>query len=285
MFLVSGVDLVVACCQAGVIGSFPALNARTTEALDQWLDAIRQGVGSRPYAVNLIVHPSNPRLSQDLDCLQRHRVPLVITSLGAVDSVVEQVHSWGGLVYHDVTNAKHARKAVAAGVDGLIAVSTGAGGHAGTCHPFALISELQAITDLPIVLAGAISRGREIRAAQALGAQGGYLGTAFIATQESMASDPYKACLLDSQAADVVYTDQVSGVPGNFIRRSLIQAGIDPAQSGEKSLDLHTGDAASEAKAWKTIWSAGQGVGAIGQVHSMAELVQVLIKDYQAGAV
>lgn len=284
MFLVSGVELVSACCNSGLIGSFPALNARTTDDLDKWLTQIQSVVGERPYAVNLIVHPSNQRLAQDLECLERHRVPMVITSLGAVDSLVQRVHAWGGLVYHDVTNAKHAAKAVAAGVDGLIAVSTGAGGHAGAAHPFALMVELQQMTNKPILLAGAMSRGREIRAAQALGAQGGYIGTRFIATHESMADAAYKDCLVASKAGDVVYTDQVSGVPGNFIRQSLVDAGIDPDVAGGKSVDLHTNTAESEAKAWKNIWSAGHGVGGIGAVQSAADVIDELEQDFLASA-
>jgi nitronate monooxygenase len=285
MFLVSGPDLVVEACRAGVVGTFPALNQRTNEGYGAWLDEIEARLAAEPesgrtpapFGVNLIVHRTNTRLREDLDTTIRHRVPLVITSLGAVSDVVDAVHSYGGIVLHDVINLRHAEKALEAGVDGLIAVAAGAGGHAGTFSPFAFLAELRAMTDKLIALSGAISHGREIAAARLLGADFAYLGTRFIATRESMAEEAYKAMLVASAAKDVVYTPAISGVHANFLRPSLVAAGLDPD-------NLPTGaklDMGHERKVWKHIWSAGQGTGSIADVPSTAELCARLAREYE----
>ncbi len=274
MFLVSGVPLARAACAEGILGTLPALNARTTEQLDAWLSEMDGG--ETPYGVNLIVHRTNPRVEADLAVLEKHKVPLVITSLGAVSEVVDRVHGWGGVVFHDVTNAHHGRKAAGAGVDGLIAVANGAGGHAGTLNPFALVTELRAFWDKTLVLAGCINTGAQVLAALAMGADLAYLGTRFIATQESAAPDGYKQMILDARAEDIVYTPAVSGVPASFMKKSLEKAGYDLTQLGRPG-DVNYGQklnpADDEAKAWKTVWSAGQGVGGISDVPSVSELV------------
>lgn len=283
MFLVSGPDLVIAACNAGLIGTFPALNQRTTEGFAEWLDDITAAIGEgTPYGVNLIVHHSNPRVMADLEVCVAKKVPLIITSLGAVSDLVDAVHSYGGKVFHDVTNARHARKAVSAGVDGLILVAGGAGGHAGTINPFALIAEIRAFWDGVIVLAGALSTGADVAAAVAAGADFAYMGTRFIATQESAAPDAYKQMLLDVTSKEIIHTPAVSGVPANFMAPSLAAAGFDM----EKLLDpghVNFGEkltASDEAKAWKTIWSAGHGVAAISDVPSVSELVDRLSDDF-----
>lgn len=282
MFLASGPDLVVAACHAGLVGTFPALNQRQTEDFAAWLGTIEarlaESPGAAPYGVNLIVHRSNTRLMADLDRIVAHRVPLVITSLGAVREVVDAVHGYGGLVFHDVISLRHAEKAVAAGVDGIIAVAAGAGGHAGTLSPFALVPEIRAIFAGTILLGGAISTGRQIAAAHALGADLAYMGTRFLATREAMISDDYKAMLLDARAGDIVYTPSISGVNANFMRQSLIRAGLDPDKLPPPGrLDIE-----GEAKAWKTVWSAGQGVGAIADIPDVASLTERLRDDYAA---
>lgn len=285
MFLVSGVELAKATCNQGVVGSFPALNARTTELLDGWLTELKAGLNedAAPYAVNLIVHRTNPRVEADLAVLEKHRVPIVVTSLGAVSEVVRRVQGWGGIVFHDVTNAHHARKAADAGVDGIIAVANGAGGHAGTLNPFALIAELRTFWDKTLLLAGCINDGAEVLAAQAMGADLAYLGTRFIATRESDASDAYKQMLMDSHAEDIVYTPAVSGVPASFMRASLEKAGYDMTQLGRPG-DVNYGQklkpADDEAKAWKTVWSAGQGVGTLRDIPPAAELCERLRREY-----
>ncbi|WP_371877215.1 NAD(P)H-dependent flavin oxidoreductase [Alsobacter ponti] len=286
MFLVSGPDLVVACCRAGVVGAFPALNQRTAEGYAQWLVEIEEKLAvpsdagghlPAPFAVNLIVHKSNTRLRQDLEATVAHAVPLVITSLGAVPDVVDAVHSYGGLVFHDVINMRHAEKAVQAGVDGLIAVCAGAGGHAGALSPFALVSEIRSIFGGTVVLSGAMSTGAHIAAARMMGADLAYLGTRFIATRESLAPEPYKQMLLDTRAADILYTPAISGVAANFLRPSIAAAGLDPDNlAGHGRMDL-----SEEAKAWKTIWSAGQGVGSVTDVPGAAELCERLAREYQ----
>ena len=287
MFLVSGPDLVVETCRAGVVGAFPALNQRTTEGFDGWLteiegrlQAVRETGGGEPapYAVNLIVHKSNLRLQADLEVVVRHKVPIVITSLGAVSELVAAVHGYGGVVLHDVINVRHAQKAAEAGVDGIIAVCAGAGGHGGTLSPFALVPEIRSFFDGLIVLSGAISRGEQILAARALGADMAYLGTRFIATRESLAAEAYKQMLLESAAADIVYTPNVSGVWANFLRPSLVANHLDPdAPPGDHKLDM-----ADEARAWKTIWSAGQGVGSVRDVPGAGELCARLKAEYDA---
>ncbi len=278
MFLISGPELVIACCEAGIVGTFPALNQRTSQGLDEWLVQIKSALppGTR-FGVNLIVHPSNTRLQDDLAVLVKHQVPLVITSLGAVSSVIDAVHSYGGQVYHDVTTRRHAEKAAAAGVDGLIAVSAGAGGHAGTLHPFALLHEVKSVFDGPVVLAGAINTGAEVLAAQALGADAVYMGTRFINTQESQASHAYQQMICDSSAVDITYTDQVSGIWGNFLKASLVGA-----EAREGSVDLGAELTAPEqgAQAWKTQWSAGHGVAGIHDVPSVGDLIEQIHQQY-----
>lgn len=280
MFLVSGPDLVVETCRGGVLGTFPALNARTTEAYAGWLDDIAErradSPGAAPFGVNLIVHKSNARLEADLKVTVEKKVPLVITSLGAVREVVDAVHSYGGLVFHDIINARHARKAAEAGVDGIIAVCAGAGGHAGTLSPFALIPEIRSFYDKAIVLAGCLTTGAQIAAAQMMGADLAYFGTRFIATRESLAPEGYKQMLLASSADDIVYTDAISGVNANFLRPSIVAAGLDPANL-KKHGEL---DMANEHKAWRDVWSAGQGVGAVADIPAAGELCARLAREY-----
>lgn len=280
MFLTSGPDLVVEVCRSGVIGAFPALNQRTTAGFVAWLEEIERRLagqaGGAPYGVNLIVHRSNPRLAADLEMAVRHRVPLVITSLGAVSDVVEAVHSYGGLVFHDVVSIRHAEKAAAVGVDGIVAVCAGAGGHGGPLSPFSLVSEIRSIFDGTLVLAGAISTGRHIAAARMMGADLAYLGTRFLATQEAMVEDGYKRMVVEAKAADIVYTPNISGVPANFLRPSIVAAGLDP-----DNLPRHGAlDMRDEARAWKRIWSAGQGVGSIRAIPPAAALCRTLIEEY-----
>lgn len=289
MFLVSTPQLVLACCHSGVVGSFPALNQRESSGFKAWLEEIEAGLtaDSAPYAVNLIVHGSNPRLQADLAICVEHKVPVVITSLGAVKEVVDAVHSYGGLVFHDVTTRRHAEKAAEAGVDGLIAVAAGAGGHAGTWSPFALVAEIRQFFDKTLLLAGCLNHGHEILAAQLLGADLAYLGSRFIATRESNAGEAYKQMILEAKAADIVHTPAVSGVPASFMRQSLSAAGYDLQQLQNKG-DVNYGEKLKpindEAKAWKTVWSAGQGVGGIDDLPSVAELVARLDAEYRAAA-
>jgi nitronate monooxygenase len=284
MFLVSNPELTTACCRAGVIGSFPALNQRTTEGFVEWLETMNGNLTDKdaPYAVNLIVHKSNPRLQADLEQVVRYQVPLVITSLGAAAEVVEAVHSYGGLVFHDVVNARHAEKAAKAGVDGIIPVAAGAGGHAGTVNPFALVPEIRRVFDGYIVLSGCISSGDGVAAAMALGADFAYMGTRFIATQEANAPDSYKQMLLEANAADIVYTPNISGVPANFLRASIEKAGMDPDNLAPKEGGVDFGTELSAGKAWKDIWSAGQGAGQIRDIPAAGELCQRLLAEYRA---
>jgi len=286
MFLVSGPEIVIASCRAGIVGTFPALNQRTSEGFDDWLGEIGGALtaADAPYGVNLIVHKSNPRVDADLAICTRHKVPLIITSLGAVADLVDTVHSYGGVVFHDVTTVRHAQKAAEAGCDGLILVCAGAGGHAGTLSPFALLPEIRRFFDGTILLAGALSDGRAIAAARMLGADLAYLGTRFIATQESRAVDRFKQMLLDTTAKDIVYTPAISGIPASFLRPSIAAAGYDPdnlppkgthqAEFGERM--------AEERKAWRDVWSAGQGVGQIDDVPAVADLVARLKREYDA---
>lgn len=284
MFLISNPQLVLACCANGVVGSFPALNQRDSAGFKAWLEEIETGLAQltkpAPYAVNLIVHPSNPRLEADLAICVEHKVPIVITSLGAVKELVDTVHSYGGLVFHDVTTRRHAEKAAQAGVDGLIAVAAGAGGHAGTWSPFALIAEIRQFFDKTLLLAGCLNRGHEILAAQLLGADLAYLGTRFIATDESRAPDGYKEMVLDAKAADIIHTAAVSGVPASFMRQSLENAGFDMAAL-RGNVETKLKPIHDEAKAWKTVWSAGQGVGAIDTVSSTGQLIARLEAEYR----
>lgn len=287
MFLVSNPQLVLACCNNGIVGSFPALNQRESSGFKDWLQEIEAGLSSdaAPYAVNLIVHGSNPRLQADLAICVEQRVPIVITSLGAVKEVVDAVHSYGGLVFHDVTTRRHAEKAAEAGVDGLIAVAAGAGGHAGTWSPFALIAEIRQFFDKTLLLAGCLNQGHEILAAQLLGADLAYLGTRLIATQENAASPAYKQMILDANAADIIHTPAVSGVPASFMRQSLELAGYDLKQlqnKGEVNYGEKLKPMDEEAKAWKTVWSAGQGVGNIRDLPSVEQLITRLDNEYRA---
>ena len=290
MFLVSGPELVIAACRSGVIGAFPALNRRSTEEYEEWLEQIGQGIEDgpvegvaevAPYAVNLIVHRSNPRLNADLEVTVRHRVPVVITSLGAVHDVVAAVQSYGGIVLHDVTSARHGEKALKAGVDGLIAVAAGAGGHGGTLNPFALVGELRRLTDKLIALGGAVSTGGHIAAALAMGADLACAGTRFIATQESMASPAYKAMLLEAAADDIVYTPKISGIHANFIAQSIRDNGLDLATlPAHDVVDMET-ELNQKDLAWKDIWSAGHGVGLIRDIPTVAELCARLRTEYR----
>ena len=280
MFLVSGPALVTACCKAGLVGTFPALNQRTTADYEAWLDEIEGALApsDAPYGVNLIVHGSNTRLMADLEVTVRRRVPVVITSLGAVKDVVDAVHSYGGLVFHDVINRRHAEKAAEAGVDGIIAVSAGAGGHAGTMSPFALVSEIRQVFSGTVILAGAISTGGDVLAARAMGADLAYMGTRFIATRESLADQAFKDMIVAASASDILYTSAISGVNANFLKPSIRAAGLDPA-----NLPAHGKmDMGSEAKAWKTVWSAGHGVGAITDAPPVATLVARMKAEYEA---
>ncbi|WP_019409880.1 NAD(P)H-dependent flavin oxidoreductase [Pseudomonas psychrophila] len=288
MFLISNPQLVLACCRNGVVGSFPALNQRESSGFKAWLEEIEAGLATlddpAPYAVNLIVHNSNPRLQADLAICIEHKVPIVITSLGAVKEIVDAVHSYGGLVFHDVTTRRHAEKAAEAGVDGLIAVAAGAGGHAGTWSPFALVAEIRQFFDKTILLAGCLNHGHEILAAQVIGADLAYLGTRFIATQESNASDEYKQMVLTSRAADIVHTAAVSGVPASFMRQSLENSGFDLAAiqgKCENNTGIQLKPLNDEAKAWKTVWSAGQGVGDINDVPTTDHLIARLETEYR----
>ncbi len=283
IFLASGPDLVVEVARSGLVGTFPALNQRTTEGFVAWMNQIAERLAPHPgaaWGVNLIVHKSNPRLMPDIEAVVKHRVPLVITSLGAVKDVVDAVHSYGGLVFHDVINRRHAEKAAEAGADGIIAVCAGAGGHGGPLSPFALIPEIRSFFAGTIVLSGAISTGAQIAAARAMGADMAYLGTRFIATHEATVGDDQKRMLLDAGAGDILYTDAISGVNANFLIPSIKAAGLDPANLVKHGpMDL-----GNEAKAWKNVWSAGQGVAAIHDILPAAELCDRLAADY-AGAV
>ena len=277
MFLVSGPDLVVEACNAGIIGAFPSLNQRTTEGYREWVREIKGRLTpeAAAFGVNHIVHPTNPRLMADMMVSVEEKVPLIITSLGAVRDVVEAVHGYGGVVFHDIANVRHARKAAEAGVDGLILVAAGAGGHAGIVNPFALINEVRSFYDGTIVLAGAISTGQDVAAALMMGADFAYMGTRFINTTEAMAPEGYKQMIVDSGSTDIVHTPAVSGIPANFMSKSLIENGIDP-----KTLPEHKLDMGDEAKAWKTVWSAGQGAGAIHDVLPTAQLVRRLSEEF-----
>lgn len=288
LFIVSNPDLVVEQCKAGIVGAFPALNARPKEQLEAWLQRISAELAAcehaAPYAVNQIVHASNDRLGHDLDVCERFGVPIVITSLRAPDEIVPRVHGWGGLVFHDVISVRHARRAMQAGVDGLILVCAGAGGHAGMLSPFALIQEVRRFFGGTILLAGAISTGESVLAAQAAGADLAYVGTRFIATHEANAKPEYKKMLVDTAAADIVYTPVFTGVHGNYLRPSVAAAGLDPDNlptAGKKTMNFGSGGNV-EKKVWRDIWSAGQGVGVIDDVPATAEVVDRLAREYRA---
>ncbi len=293
MFLVSGPALVVAQCAAGIIGTFPSLNARPQEQLHEWISSIEAGLDARrraapdakvaPYGVNLIVHPSNPRWQGDLAICAERRVPFIITSLHAPEAVVQAAHRYGGVVFHDVTNVRHAKRALDAGVDGLILVAAGAGGHAGQINPIALVNEIRAFYDGPLALSGCISHGKDILAAQVLGCDFAYMGTRFIATQESLAGEGYREMVLQAQAADVTYTPYFSGVPANYLSASIQAAGLDPLELARHGVAPPPNmDKNSRPKAWKDVWSAGQGVGAAQEVLPTATLVEQLEAEYRA---
>jgi nitronate monooxygenase len=288
MFIAGNPKLVIEQCKAGIVGSFPALNARPKEALDAWLTEIETALAgdahAAPYAVNQIVHKSNDRLAHDVEVCIRHKVPITITSLRAPTEVVAGVHSYGGIVLHDVINVRHAQKALEAGVDGLILVCAGAGGHAGTLSPFALIGEVRRFWQGPIVLAGAIATGDAILAALAAGADLAYIGTRFLATPEASVPERYKEEILKAAAADIVYTDLFSGVHGNYLKHSVVAAGFDPlnlpkSDPGKMNFGSASG---AEKKVWRDIWSAGQGVGQIDQVMPVRDVVAKLAAEYTA---
>ena len=293
MFLVSGPELVIEQCKAGIVGSFPALNARPQALLDEWLTQIEDALAKHrrdnpaanvaPYAVNLIVNPANKRLEQDTETCVRHKVPIVITSLSAPADIAKRVHEYGGVVFHDVVRVRHAEKALEAGVDGIILVCAGAGGHAGRLNPFALVNEIRAMFDGPLILAGAITNGAGVLAAQAMGCDAAYLGTRFIATKESLAVETYKQMLVDCNAEDIVYTPFFSGVAGSYLKPSIRAAGLDPdnlpVQTGEK-LKYTSRD--ERPKTWKDIWGAGQGVGNVESVMPAGALVERIVREYEA---
>ena len=291
MFLVSGPDLVIAQCTAGIVGTFPSLNARPQDALGDWLSRIEAGLAAHrqahpgavvaPYGVNLVVHPTNARWQADLEACVAHRVPLVVTSLHAPDAVVQAVRPHGGLVFHDVTTVRHARRALDAGVDGLILVAAGAGGHAGTLNPIALVNEIRAFYDGPLVLSGCISHGKDVLAAQALGCDFAYMGTRFIATQESLAPDRYRDMVLQAGVDDVLYTPFFSGVPANYLIPSIAAAGLDPTQLDQMETHPVNLDKRTRPKAWKDVWSAGQGVGAAQELLPARALVDQLAREYE----
>ena len=286
MFIVSNPDLVIAQCKSGVIGSFPALNARPKELLDDWLLRIKRELANdpkaAPFAVNQIIHPSNERLEHDMALCVKHEVPLIITSLSAPTQIVPPVHAYGGKVFHDVISVRHAEKALEAGVDGLILVCAGAGGHAGTLSPFALVGEIRKFYDGPIALSGAITNGSAILAAQAMGADFAYIGTRFIATEEANAVEGYKQAIVDAAAKDVVYTPYFTGVHGNYLKQSILAAGLNPEDLPVKDKTAMNFGGSRDAKAWKDIWGAGQGVGTIDDVVPAAEVVARMGDEYRA---
>ncbi|QUT07420.1 nitronate monooxygenase [Sphingobium phenoxybenzoativorans] len=297
MFLVSGPELVIAQCKAGIVGSFPALNARPQSQLDEWLHQISEELAAwdrdnpatpaAPFAVNQIVHKSNGRLDEDMATCAARKVPILITSLGAREDVNDAAHGWGGITFHDVINDRFARKAVEKGADGLIPVATGAGGHAGTLSPFAFMQEIRAWFDGPVALSGAIAHGRSVLAARALGADLAYIGSAFIATQEARAQEQYKQAIVEGQAADIVYTNLFTGIHGNYLRASIAASGLDPdnlPESDPSKMDFGSGGNQA-AKAWKDIWGSGQGIGAVTQSLTVAQFVERLATEYAAAKV
>jgi nitronate monooxygenase len=297
LFIISNADLVLAQCKAGIVGSFPSLNARPIEQLDEWLSRINEELTAArsanpaakiaPYAVNLIVHKSNARVEQDLALVVKHKAPIVITSLGARPEVNDAVHSYGGIVLHDITTIVYAHKAIEKGADGLIAVCAGAGGHAGTLSPFALISEIREFFDGPLALSGAIATGAQVLAAQAMGADLAYIGSAFIATDEARASDAYKDMIVASAAKDIVYSNLFTGIHGNYLSPSVAAAGMDPNNlpEGDKATMSFQSGGISKAKAWKDVWGAGQGVGAVKTRTSTAGYVAQLRREYNQARV
>ncbi|MNV09398.1 Nitronate monooxygenase [compost metagenome] len=288
MFLVSGSKLVIECCKNGIIGTLPSLNGRSSADFEQFLIEITSelkkfeaetNVKPAPFGINLIVNKTNPRLMPDLELCVKYKVPLIITSLGAVKEVVDAVHNYGGLVFHDVIKKRHAEKAIEAGVDGIIAVANGAGGHAGTANPFALVEEIRSFYNGTLILAGAITKGKDILAAQNMGADFAYMGTRFIATEESMAQPEYKNMLVASHIDDIIYTDGISGVNANFLIPSIEKSGIDISEKKEEDFSKLS---AEHGKAWKDIWSAGQGTTGIEKIESVAAVVDQLKREYKA---
>jgi nitronate monooxygenase len=292
MFIVSNPKLVIAQCTSGIVGSFPALNARPASQLDEWLHEITEALAAwdrdhpdapaAPFAVNQIVHRSNDRFDHDMQVCAKWKVPIVITSLGARVELNEAVHGWGGITLHDVIDDRFARKAVEKGADGIIAVAAGAGGHAGRWSPFALLQEIRAWFDGPLILSGAIASGGAVLAAQAAGADLAYVGSPFIATEEAHAPDGYKQAIVDSGAADIVYTDLFTGVHGNYLRSSIVASGLDPDNLAAGSLDTMKfgGDGSAKSKAWRDIWGSGQGIGAVDRVRPAADYVALLREQY-----
>ena len=291
MFIVSVPALVIAQCKAGIVGSFPALNARPQSQLDEWLHQIREELAAwdrehpdtpaAPFAVNQIVHRSNPRLEEDLATCAKHKAPIIITSLGAREDLNHAVHDWGGITLHDVIDDRFARKAIEKGADGIIAVVAGAGGHAGRLSPFALIEEIRAWFSGPLVLSGAIATGNAILAARAMGADLAYMGSAFIATEEANAPSAYKQAIVDGKAADIVYSSLFTGVHGNYLRSSIVAAGLDPDNLPEGDVSIMN-FGSSDAKAWRDIWGSGQGIGAVNGIVPAAERIALLKQQYQA---
>jgi nitronate monooxygenase len=293
MFIASGPELVMAQCKAGVSGVFPSVNGSSPEVLEEWLVRIKRELETfraahpdemvAPFGVNLLVHSTNPRLPEDLALAVKHRVPFIVTSVGKPAEAVKAVHAYGGIVFHDVTTVKYARKAMEAGVDGLVLVCAGAGGHAGTLSPFAFVAEVREFWSGPIALAGAISSGQAIRATEVLGADFAYLGTRFLATMEASVPDAYKRMIVDHAAVDILYTSAFSGVPGNYLRPSIAASGIDPEKlvetPGKPELKMFAPDA-KQPKAWKEIWSAGHGLGTIHEIRSVAEVIAALRREY-----
>ena len=282
LFIISNPKLVIAQCKAGVIGSFPALNARPAEQLEEWILEIKENVGENDaaFAVNQIVHKSNERLQHDLEICVKHKVPIVITSLGAVKEVNDAVHSYGGIVLHDIINNRFAHKAIEKGADGLIAVATGAGGHAGTISPLALVSEIRQWYNGPLLLSGAIATGGGVLAAQAMGADMAYIGSAFIATKEARANEEYKQAIVEAKADDIVYTNYFTGVHGNYLKKSVTNAGLNPddlPESDPSNMDFGNND----TKVWKDIWGAGQGIGAVEKCVETKVLVHRLKTEYE----
>ena len=294
LFIISHPALVLAQCKAGIVGAFPSLNARPIEQLDEWLSAINEDLASHkeknpdsktaPFAVNLIVHGSNDRLMEDIKLVVKHKVPIVITSLGAVPEVNQAIQSYGGITLHDITNQRHAHSAINKGATGLIAVAAGAGGHAGRLSPFALVQELREWFDGPLLLSGSIANGGAVLAAQAMGADMAYIGSPFIGTHEARATEEYKQAIADFGAEDIVYTNLFTGVHGNYLKQSIVNAGMDPdnlPESDPSKMDFGSGGG-SKAKAWRDIWGCGQGIGAVKSVSSTAELVDRLKREYDA---
>jgi nitronate monooxygenase len=289
LFLISNPELVIACCTSGIVGTFPALNQRSSEGFEAWLIQIKEALAAyeaetgkkpAPFGVNLIVHPTNQRLEEDLKLCIKHKVPLIITSLGAVSQLVDAVHSYGGLVFHDIIKKRHAEKAAAAGVDGLILVSAGAGGHAGTINPMTLVAEVGSFYDKTLILSGCISTGRDVASALQMGADLAYMGTRFINTSESAAPEAYREMIIESGASDIIYTAAISGVHANFMAQSLKAAGL-TEEDLKKDTKIDFGkELDTEAKAWKTIWSAGQGAATIRETLPVKTLVEKLRKEF-----